>query len=239
MFRWSDTAFSEPHPMSLLYFIKCTEVPRITASHKNKQKISPISPSAKTSLLPLKHVSQAIVPEGDEIYVEGDKFDQWCISTGCQQRRARLLSQTHKSVQTWKNIIMFTRLIPPKKKKRLAFLSGGEKKWQKCQQSSSIYQIMRNLNCTDISSAAFKIHRGTSHLIQPVCSTHFEAGSEMSGNIKEVFGLKSGDHDYQWLHTNHSRQWWNYTELSLKRGELWKNTQAEWAEGRGCVWRCC
>lgn len=34
------------------------------------------------------------------------------------------------------------------------------KRRQKCQQSSSIYQIMCYLNCTDISLAAFKILRG-------------------------------------------------------------------------------
>lgn len=98
---------------------------------------------------------------------------------------------------------MFARLTL--QKNWLAFLFGEKR--PKCQQSSSIYQIMRNLNCTDISSATFNIHRGTSHLIQRVCSTHFEAWSDMSGNIKEVFGLKSGDQDYQGLHMYHSRQW--------------------------------
>lgn len=71
-----------------------------------------------------------------------------------------------------KNIIMFARLIP---ENWLAFLLG--RKRQKCHQSSCIYQIMRNLNFTDISSAAFEIHRGSTHLTQLVCSAHFKAGS--------------------------------------------------------------
>lgn len=42
--------------------------------------------------------------------------------------------------------------------------TNPEDKEAKCQLSSSIYQIMRNLNCTDISWAAFKDHeRRISH----------------------------------------------------------------------------
>lgn len=72
-----------------------------------------------------------------------------------------------KNLQFLKHIVMS---VPDMHLRKLVGILLGEKnqckRRQKCQQSSSIYQFMRILNCTDIFLSAFKIHRNTSHLIQ-------------------------------------------------------------------------
>lgn len=80
-------------------------------------------------------------------------------------------------------------------------MSLSDKPWRqgsKCQLSSSIYQIMRNLNCADISRAAFKIIRGISHTIQqfvPLISRKARARVCVWGR------KKSGDHNFKKQHT--------------------------------------